>query len=276
MRGLLWPRKDMGLASLYRTAVMQDGPVGYWRLGDSGASAADASGNGATGTYQAAVGDHQRPGLIGGDADRSAMFPGGSGADRCVLVAVSPLKTQGTLSLEAWVSAHDLAGAEGILVRSGQGTDEQYELAITSGGGLLYQHRDAGTVVRNLQTGVAIRPGVTTHCVVTRASDGFTVEFFVNGYSFFSGTVPAPAGPNASQALSIGGTNGSIAKNYYGREDEVALYNYVLSPAQILKHYRIGAGWAGFASPPWWIATALHPAADPITGTRWPPISKGA
>ena len=40
-------------SSMYSSTVLADAPEGYWRLGDSGSAAADASGRSRAGTYRA-------------------------------------------------------------------------------------------------------------------------------------------------------------------------------------------------------------------------------
>ena len=69
----------MGLASLYRTAVMQDGPVGYWRLGDSGTVAKDETANVLDGGYLGSPLPQGTVGALEGDANRALVFAGGTG-----------------------------------------------------------------------------------------------------------------------------------------------------------------------------------------------------
>lgn len=72
------PEPNAALAD-YASSVLNDGPIGYWRLGEStGSVAFDASPNNLHGTYVGSVG-LGLPGAIAADSNSAAYFDGVSG-----------------------------------------------------------------------------------------------------------------------------------------------------------------------------------------------------
>src|SRR4051812_32689998 len=63
----------------YRDTVMADSPQAYWRLGDSGGSAADETGHGNTGTFASSGVTTGASGAIAGDSDTAVTLNGSSG-----------------------------------------------------------------------------------------------------------------------------------------------------------------------------------------------------
>src|SRR5262249_4849632 len=73
-RGRFADTPDVPVPPAYRDAVLGDGPLDYWRLGDTGAVAVDQTGRN-DGSYAGAC-THGRPGAIAGDADAATLFDG--------------------------------------------------------------------------------------------------------------------------------------------------------------------------------------------------------
>ena len=96
--------------SPYAQAVLDDKPIGYWRLGEAtGPTAFDRSPNGLDGTYFGGVSPDQ-PGAILGDPDTSALFDGTTGY---VKVPPDPSFNQigNDLTIEAWIK-----GTKGVIL----------------------------------------------------------------------------------------------------------------------------------------------------------------
>ena len=95
-----------------------------------------------------------------------------------------------------------------------------------------------------------------THLVGTY--DGPTVKIYVNGV--LKKSIPGPGGPldYTTQPLYIGRT---VASNhsYYGKIDEVAIYNRALSAEEIQQHYQNGLIGAGYEA----ITIDIKPGSDP-------------
>src|SRR3989475_8032811 len=102
--------------------VLGDHPSGFWRLGDpvGSTSAADASGNGLTGTVDAGVTLGQ-PGAVSGDT--AATFPGSGPAVGVPASAV--LDLSGPVSVEAWVRPTQASQNGGIFAKTGNGRGQR-------------------------------------------------------------------------------------------------------------------------------------------------------
>ena len=91
-----------GGGTTYRDSVLADGPVGYWRLGDTSATnATDSSGNGRVGTYETPY-TLGATSLLTGDADPAVAFTGGR-----VTLPTSLNPWAGDFTVEAWVKPSD-------------------------------------------------------------------------------------------------------------------------------------------------------------------------
>jgi hypothetical protein len=83
-----------------------------------------------------------------------------------------------------------------------------------------------------------------THVVATM--NGLEKKLYVNGALVASGTAPAFAvngGSGLVKDLALGANfNGDgLATRYFGGDlDEIAIYNYEFSPAQVSQHYAVG------------------------------------
>src|SRR5438105_4551295 len=86
----------------YRDEVLADLPSAYWRLGEAtGTAAADASGNGLSGTYQNAP-TLGVSGALTGDSDTAVTL---NGTTHYISVADNDLLDPGdTFTLEAWIN----------------------------------------------------------------------------------------------------------------------------------------------------------------------------
>src|SRR5207248_8254630 len=73
------PSTGGGGGGAYSTTVLADGPVAYWRLGETaGTAIADSSGNGRTGTASGGV-TLGVPGALTGDPNTAVAFDGSTG-----------------------------------------------------------------------------------------------------------------------------------------------------------------------------------------------------
>ena len=94
---------------------------------------------------------------------------------------------------------------------------------------------------------------------VTQTITGTTLEFYVNGVLTSTQTVGALNIPSSAIAV-IGGYSGNATptqSNLYGKADELSIFNYALSSAQILEIYNNGKpgnldNFSGTAPISWW------------------------
>ena len=218
----------------YRETVLKDDPEGYWRLGEpSGTNANDETANNRDGTYV----NTPTLGVAGplvDDADTATTF---NGTDETVTVSdSSPFRFAGTLPFSAEFWCNPVYGA-------GFGRPVSCEDNGTGDGWSFYAHDTAGNNhVAFSRKGVELGTFVSAgwhHIVGTY--DGTTLRFYVD-------SVEGGGSPQATGA-SITGTgtfaiasSGNAANFYQGSVDEVAVYDYALSQAQVTAHYNAGLG----------------------------------
>jgi len=219
----------------YSATILADTPVAYWRLGESSGTIADnAEGTAALdGTYA----NSPTLGVAGalvGDANTAVTF---DGTTQVVSVPDDAALDLGdTFSLEAWIKQ-----GEFDRVIMSKGTDS-FSLYV-----------DAGVLTAAVAPwsafvsapSVLINDSVWHHIVVTK--DGSARAIYVDGIArtqlLTDDTVLSNALP-----LYIGGDGGATC--FKGSLDEVAIYDYALTAAQVLEHYTVGLQTGGGEEDP--------------------------
>jgi glucose/arabinose dehydrogenase len=246
-------------SATYRSTIVADAPVAYWRLGEtSGTNANDEVGSN-DGTY---VGTPTLgvAGAIASDADTAIRL---NGTTQNIAVADSaPFRFAGTapFSAEAWFN-HTPDGIDRPILASYNGSTKGWEIWSTAGNFGLARKGAAGNQFAEIFTG-SPSAGQWHHVIATY--DGTDMRLYLDG-ALVAGPIASGTLLPADSTLRIGnfGTrwfNGSI--------DEVAVYNYALAPTQVAAHYRAGSVGGGSADP-----TSLDGAIlrlDPTTGAGMP------
>lgn len=219
----------------YLGTVLADSPVTLWRLGESSGTTAYDTWGGNNAAYSGSV-TLGATGLITGDANTAINCTGGK-----VMAPFSSTLNNpaGPFSVEFWAKPTN-AGQE-CLISSQKRTTGRAGFTIFTGNGgsgfsALLGNNASGTVFVNGATTVAA--GVRYHVVVTY--DGATARVYVNNKLDASAAIPFDATgfePNPEAPFQIGARNNGDGLPYAGVVDEVAVYNYALSSAQVLKHY---------------------------------------
>jgi hypothetical protein len=224
---------------LYSAVVLADHPIGYWRLGESsaGTTAFDSSGFNRPGTYVGGV-TRGVPGAIVDDPDTAARFDGSTGH---VALPGSPFNLANNFTLEAWVINDNTGPFVGRIFSNRLFTP----LAAGYGFGVLPDGRLRFTTYGILDyDSVAVVPhDGTYHHVVVTFDAGNTARFYEDGTlrQVIGGPLPARSSPSD---LNIGrspvpNAAGSF-ENWKGDIDEPAIYDHVLSDAQVAAHYQAG------------------------------------
>lgn len=263
--------KKTASVTSYSPVVLVDAPVGYWRCGDAGGStiAADSSGFGhpAVVVYGTA-GDV----FFGADgaivASTDTAFDCGDSHGSLVITGLS--LTQSACSLEVWAKVRSLptTGLVGVntfafiasLDFDGIGTDQQLvidvdntSLGIAPWTPFVHVDNGLGGLV-DAQSQMQVR-GVTGDVVdgvvfqapaataIARVSSGDWHHFVAtldgtNVRLYVDGVLQVTAGAVASAGLTRATFGG---QSLDGLIDEAAVYNTVLTPAQVLNHYTIGS-----------------------------------
>jgi Concanavalin A-like lectin/glucanases superfamily len=245
----------------YFSTVTNDHPVAYYRLEEPNGSAtvADSSTNGAEGfvTYITQA-DHvtvyPQLGVPGIDTN-SALFATSTGVgqgniDIFVNSTINPT-TDGTngapFSAELWVQATTESTANFEVPLDDSSDFGQPPPWNQSAGWNFYQTQGPGST-----WSYSIRPnpgfvGYGTAAVVVGqwahlalSYDGTNATFYVNGVQIRKDPIPLFLANNGAEDLIIGEGPATGFAAYDGYVDEVALYNYPLSAAQVLNHYNVG------------------------------------
>ena len=263
----------------YATAVLNDNPYVYYRLGEtSGMTATDSSANGLNGTYVnnptlGVVGDN---GTNGGDT--SAQFAGASGpanntaATEWVdstangfgsLLGNSSfefvLKTT-TTNIETLFGVYNNGTATGVQITLNQNASGS---ATPLPDAIRFYLRDDGSNAKGVCfTNIALFDGNYHHLVITYTNSG-TVNAYVDGVAQTL-SAASPAGVPGTGTFSNfaydpmfaarnsrypGGSPGTVLDQFNGTLDEVALYPQVLSAAQVAAHYNALANGLNTGAP---------------------------
>jgi hypothetical protein len=229
-------------ASSYSSTVLGDGPISYWRLGEtSGTTAADSGNGGNPGAINGGV-TLGVPGAVVGDANAAMSFNGSTGY--VGIPDKANLDITGDITVEAWAKPNSLNGTTQTVLTKGDNNSTntggwQYRLSITSGNqwkALVYSGTTSYAVTDTQDV-----PSTSAWAYLVLIRSGTTLTFYVNGVNV--GSTSAPGALNTGTGILAFGRAGSYAGYYFsGAIDEVAVYNYALSVNQIQSHYTIGSG----------------------------------
>ena len=205
--------------SLDGSTVLADGPVAFWRLGDASSTvAADSSGHGHAGTYSSGVATNSQ----GPSLDGAASFDGNGGH---IEVPYASSLDSTPLTIEAWVKYEGRPGDLGQSVL----TIGDYYLTYWSGT-ILFEANQAAYPV-----GAPLAVGKWTYVVATIDANN-SLELYINGKLASGPNLGVPYS-STGQPLEIGTSTRSGQPSWKGDIDELAIYNKVLTPAQIQTHY---------------------------------------
>jgi hypothetical protein len=219
------------MGSDYADLVVSDNPTSYWRLDDTNAVAADLIGN-FDGMYEGAPLQDQ-PGLLGDNA--AVLFQDNN--DRIAIEGAElGFGNSATMSVEAWFRTSKDGGA--IVTKMSYDASTGYSgwfVALgTSGPGVRFtRHTGGGSTI---QGGVVI-PDQWHHVVAIYDALQATAILYLDGDSVANQTQPDDILP-VDDPLQIG--DGNNWGNFGGTIDEVAIYEHVLTPAQVQAHYDAG------------------------------------
>ena len=225
----------------YAAAVLDDGPVAYYRLDEtSGDAAGDSSGN----VKHGALVDSPvlaQPGAMAGS--ESVTFSAG---DRIDVPQQDFFDT--SFTFEAWVKTTSTASSpdyegEPALTIFGDHTNNVWTSFGVNGGVLqLSRFSIQANAWQYVYGTTAINDGEWHHVAATSYEANNTGYVYVDGYLDGTGTINVYATDMA--AVNRIGAGYNNLDGFTGSLDEVALYNYALSPGRVLAHFSGGGGQA--------------------------------
>ena len=223
----------------YSSGVLALHPVAYYRLDDtSTALLSDSSGNGRNGSYVAPV-TLGAPPVINGDTDAAVRFTNQGYGN----VPSNPPVVSDIFSLELWLVQTASQTTQGLLNMGASAGQLQLQ-----NGQVQCFIATAGAV---LSSTITLNVGQPYHIVFTK-NGATSANCYVNGVDV-SGAITNRTGLAASQV--------QIGANFAGNHcagiiDEVAIYDYVLTPAQVSVNYQNGvapapvfAAWRNLGQP---------------------------
>jgi hypothetical protein len=226
----------------YAQTILADNPLSYWRLDETNGTVAHDCVGGHDGQYiNASMGV---AGYSQNDPDTAASV--GPGPDSYVGniqgIDFGTFGNDAAFSIEAWVNGGTQASGAGIVTYGYGSGGEQFNLDTGNGTRFRFSVRDAVNAAHNANG--TISPSNTWQHVVGVCDEpnGIT-RLYINGIQNATATVSGGLQAGTSP-ISIGsrqaGYGTTYTLNFLGSIDEVAIYNYALSPAQVLSHYKAG------------------------------------
>jgi hypothetical protein len=220
-------------AKPYVTLVKDDAPVAYWRLGESSGEVADDEIGTQDGAFLNGV-TLGVPGAIPNDTNTAVNFS--AAASQKIDVPWSESLNAPTFTAEVWARVTGGAGNHRSPLTSRADSPQRgYIFYAEPGNTWQFWSGKGDTSGWDNIAGPAVRSNEWTHLVATY--DGAIKRFYVNGTEV--GTSTTAFAVNDSSVLRIGGGASEGDGNYFfeGDVDEVAIYDKVLSPEQIILHY---------------------------------------
>ncbi len=209
-------------------------PVAWWSFDDiyrgttGTTSATDFSGNANTGTFSGTS-------LVAGVAGYARYF--GTSTDYMSGTATSVLNISGPITLEAWVRAG--SGDSDIMNKApNQGSPANYpgnfDFYLISGNHLAFGHEIVGGGYRLYYSTATVATNQWSHVAVTWGAG--RVRFYINGSLVTDVADSGETAVTASPVVRIGVRADGFA--YHGAVDEVKIWNYARSAAQIAGTYK--------------------------------------
>ncbi|MDE3067949.1 MAG: hypothetical protein KGJ60_10420 [Verrucomicrobiota bacterium] len=237
----------------YPKTILANNPVGFWRLnetnnpnGNDGTVAHDYWG-GNNGTYTNVTLEQAGYNPTGEPSETSAQFGFLSFSNSMVFDIPSsvgfgaPSTSNSSFTIECWVNGYGQTADAGIVSKGTGGGGEQFDLdtgANDPAHDFRFFVRDASGATHGV--GSTNAPDGAWHylAAVCDEADGY-VALYVDGILVGTNTITPGSGILASsQSLKIGsrpsGSNPNANANQFaGNIDDVAVYNYALTPAQV-------------------------------------------
>ena len=207
--------------------------VGLWRFDSDVSPQPDASGNGHVGALEGDV-------MWVNDADRgSGVMEFDGDTDYLAVEDTDKLSLTGDMTMAAWVNIVDYDAWRSVMGKTGIAPSNNhpapYDFYIVQQNGILRAYFGNGNTLDGSAYADSldiVEPETWTHVAVTVTEDGEVMQYF-NGEDTTNQTdVSGTIREDLDEELRIGG-RGDDVTNMYGRMDDVALFDEVLTQEQI-------------------------------------------
>lgn len=221
----------------YSVGITDDSPVAYWRLGElSGTTAADEIGSN-DGTY---VGTYtlSQTGLLTNDSNTCVDFDTGAEVDLGSTVSYCP--TNSAWSIELWYHTDGNLSTSPIIVSLRTGSGRPFAIGLSDNVSYedLFFGANSGFGQFRIENADFVNTETTNHLIITYGgvspTSASSFNVYLNG-ALQSGIVSGGSFGAVSDESNIGSYAGT--QGFDGRIDEVAVYDTVLTVAQVQNHY---------------------------------------
>jgi PKD repeat protein len=239
----------------FATAVSSLNPTAWWRLDDSGSTAADSSANNNPGTFVGGV----TKGAAGALSSNSAITLDGTSG---YVTSSAPISSPGAFSESAWFKTTSLRG--GVIMslssnQTGPGGTSDRTIAMDNNGDVTFSLAGRGGSL-NFRNQDTIWNDGQWHQVVATWDGQFTISLYIDGHligSTVNSTVPTTltsgylrvgyADMAGLQRVGVFGINfyqrtWPLSQFFNGSIDEAMTFNTALTPAQVHNMYAAGIG----------------------------------
>ncbi len=232
----------------YAAAIVAANPVAYWRLDEpANSTVANEYEGGHDGTYNSVL--LGVPGYSPLDTDTAAAFGGAnvnsymaendnSGSGLPLVDFAAGAGHNAEFSVECWVNgpAGQNSSGSAIVCKGNSGNDEFDIDASAPGGAFRFYIREAGGSVPTIYA--STKPDGTWHHLVGVCDEANGImTLYVDGVPQGAITGIGGTGLNeTTQPVLVGAQDGGTFQ-FNGTIDEVSLYNYALTSAQVQAHY---------------------------------------
>jgi Concanavalin A-like lectin/glucanases superfamily len=217
----------------YRTAVLQDTPSVYYRLGDSASPAVPDAGAGGVNAPQVGTVTFNQTGALVGDSNKAVSFSGTLANH--LATAATPGSAydlgDGPFTIEFWAKVNTINTQQDFVCKS----TNAYIVRLSSANHWVLVKSSVGNVFST--SNEFTDTTAWHHIVVTRAA-ATQPKIYVDGVDQ-AGTYTAATFANNTLGF-IMGEGGASSSPVYGLMDEVAIYKSVLSAARVNAHYHAG------------------------------------
>ncbi len=240
------------------TNVMADGPSAFWRFNEASGNTIFEVAGGLNASCNATRIERNIAATTGITPDPATRFKATTDGISASVPYNPTINAPGAFSLECWVKP-DVSGNTGKAVLSTQNRSAGragYVIYQGNGGNYWDAHLGSGGSFVALTSRTPIVAGRWDHIVLTVSTPSVeepvglqTANLYINGFLEKTVNLVLPFRNNEAAALEFGSRSGGTLP-WPGSLDEVAYYNYELTPDQIAAHFSITYVGAVIVTPP--------------------------
>jgi hypothetical protein len=216
------------------------GPVGEWKLDEkTGTTAYDSSGNGFTGTLT------NSPRWTNGKYNSGADF---SGSTQYITVSDNASLKPNSITVEFWMYLKNGSDTNARLIDKSDNTNSGYRFVkhqntndcsgVTSNDKISFQINTASLAMECINTASAVSQNTWTH--ITGTYDGSTIAIYVDGKLSNSRAAVGGNLTYTNTATLDFGSDGGVGFPFVGTLDNIRIFNYARTPAQVAWDYNKG------------------------------------